>query len=266
MSGAQTVHLYGNPKVDFSDGIATVTLNRPKALNALNLALVQELSEVIEEVSERPEATVMVLTGAGTKAFAAGADIGEMSKLDAARATAFAELGQRVFARLESFHLPVIAAVNGYALGGGCELAMACDIILASRTAVFGQPEVCLGVIPGFGGTQRLTRLVGRQRARELIFTGRRVKAEEALAIGLVTKLADGDVVAEARQLATRIAANGPRAVSLAKRAINTGADQDMASALAYEAQLFGLCFATQDQKEGMSAFLEKRPPKFQGK
>jgi len=266
MSGAQTVHLYGNLKIDFSDGIATVTLNRPKALNALNQALVHELSEVIEEISERRDTCVMVLTGAGTKAFAAGADIGEMGNLDAAQAAAFSELGQRVFSRLESFHLPVIAAVNGYALGGGCELAMACDIILASRTAVFGQPEVCLGVIPGFGGTQRLTRLVGRQRARELIFTGRRVRAEEALEIGLVTRLVEGDAVTAARELATLIAANGPRAVSLAKRAINTGADLDMATALAYEAQLFGLCFATRDQKEGMKAFLEKRPPKFEGR
>lgn len=264
--GAQTVHLYGSLKIDFTDGIATITLNRPKALNALNQSLVQELGEVLDEVRARPEARAVILTGAGSKAFAAGADISEMRDLDAAEATAFAELGQAVFSRLESFHLPVIAAVNGFALGGGCELAMACDIILASSNAVFGQPEVRLGVIPGFGGTQRLTRLVGRQRAREITFTGRRVKAEEALKIGLVAEVVEGDVVEAARELAGRIATNGPRAVSLAKRAINTGADLDMSSALAHEAQLFGLCFATRDQKEGMSAFLEKRAPTFEGK
>lgn len=263
---ATTVHLYGTLKVSFDGHVALVTLNRPKALNALNHALVVELDEVLHEITERPDTRVVIVTGAGTKAFAAGADIGEMANLDAQQATHFAEVGQRVFARLESYHLPVIAAVNGFALGGGCELAMACDIIVASSTAVFGQPEVRLGVIPGFGGTQRLTRLVGRQLAREITFTGRRVKAPEALRIGLVARVVEGDVVEAAMELAGKIGANGPRAVSLAKRAINTGADVDLTTAMAHEAQLFGLCFATRDQKEGMAAFLEKRPAKFEGK
>ena len=266
MSGATTVHMYGNLKLAFDEGVALVTLNRPKALNALTRGLVMELNEVLDEIQERPSVRAVVLTGAGNKAFAAGADIGEMAELSPAAATRFAEYGQRVFARLESFHVPVIAAVNGFALGGGCELAMACDIILASETAVFGQPEVRLGVIPGFGGTQRLTRLVGRQRAREITYTGRRVKAAEAERIGLAARVVEGDVVDAAKELAGKIAANGPRAVSLAKRAINTGAETDLTSAMALEAQLFGLCFSTRDQKEGMAAFLEKRPAKFEGK
>ncbi len=265
MSSDRTVHLYSSLKVAFEDRVAVVTLNRPKALNAINSTMVQELSEVLEEVAQR-DALAVILTGAGPKAFAAGADIAEMRRMTPSEATQFAEKGQQVFSRIESFHRPVIAAVNGYALGGGCELAMSCDIILASKSAVFGQPEVKLGVIPGFGGSQRMTRLVGRQRAREICFTGRSVRAEEAARIGLAARMVETDVVTEAKQLALQIANNGPRAVSLCKRAINTGADLNMASALAHEAQLFGLCFASGDQKEGMSAFLDKRPPNFSGR
>ncbi|MED5373413.1 MAG: enoyl-CoA hydratase-related protein [Myxococcota bacterium] len=265
MSSDRTVHLYSTIKVAFDDRVAVVTLNRPKALNAINSTMVQELGEVLDEVTQR-EALAVVLTGAGPKAFAAGADISEMRRMSPAEAARFAEQGQRVFSRLESFDRPIIAAVNGYALGGGCELAMSCDIILAAKNAVFGQPEVKLGVIPGFGGSQRMTRLVGRQRAREICYTGRSVRSEEAARIGLAARVAEGDVVAEAMSLANQIANNAPRAVSLCKRAINTGADLDMSSALAHEAQLFGLCFASSDQKEGMSAFLDKRPPNFTGR
>jgi len=263
----QTVHLYGCLKLSFEDdGIALITLNRPKALNALNTAMVEELNEALDEVGMRSGLRALVLTGTGNRAFAAGADIAEMREFKPATATWFSEKGQRVFSRLESFPLPVIAAVNGFALGGGCELAMACDLILASKSAVFGQPEVKLGVIPGFGGSQRLTRLVGRQLAREICMTGRSIRADEAERIGLVLRVVDGDVVEAAYELARKIAANGPCAVSLCKRAINDGADLPMGAALAHEAQLFGACFATDDQAEGMSAFLEKRKADFKGR
>ncbi len=263
----QTVHLYGCLKLAFEDeGIALITLNRPKALNALNTAMVEELGEALDEVGARTGLRALILTGAGNRAFAAGADISQMRDFTPAMATWFAEKGQRIFSRLESFPLPVIAAVNGFALGGGCELAMACDLILASQSAVFGQPEVKLGVIPGFGGSQRLARLVGRQRAREICLTGRSVRAEEAERIGLALRVVDGDVLSAARDLARMLAGNGPRAVSICKRAINDGVDLPMGPALAHEAQLFGACFATDDQVEGMSAFLEKRKADFKGR
>ena len=265
---AMTVRLYTNIRLEFDDGagVALLTLNRPKALNALNGELLRELEEALEDVASRPGARVLILTGAGAKAFAAGADIAEMQDFTPAQAETFAALGQRVFSRFEALPVAVIAAVNGFALGGGCELAMSCDIILASASAVFGQPEVKLGVIPGFGGSQRLTRLVGRQRAREICFTGRSVKADEALRIGLVTEVVEGDVVEVAKKLAETIAKNGPRAVALCKRAINDGADLALAPALSHERTLFGLCFATSDQREGMSAFLERRKPDFTGR
>lgn len=263
----QTIHLYGCLKLSFEDdGIALITLNRPKALNALNSTLVEELNEALDEVGGRTGLRALIVTGAGNRAFAAGADIGEMRDYTPARAAWFSEKGQRVFSRLETFPLPVIAAVNGFALGGGCELAMACDLILASKTAVFGQPEVKLGVIPGFGGSQRLSRLVGRQLAREICMTGRSVRADEAASIGLALRVVDGDVIDAARELARKIASNGPCAVSLVKRAINDGADLPMGPALAHEAQLFGACFATDDQAEGMSAFLDKRKADFKGR
>jgi enoyl-CoA hydratase len=251
---AMTVRLYTNIRLEFDDsaGVALLTLNRPKALNALNGDLLRELEEALEDVATRPGARVLILTGAGAKAFAAGADIAEMQGFTPAQAEGFAALGQRVFSRLEALPVAVIAAVNGFALGGGCELAMACDIIVASASAVFGQPEVKLGVIPGFGGSQRLT--------------GRSVKADEALRIGLVTELVEGDVVEAAKKLAETIAKNGPRAVALCKRAINDGADLALAPALSHERTLFGLCFATSDQREGMAAFLERRKPDFTGR
>ncbi|GDX82568.1 short-chain-enoyl-CoA hydratase [Deltaproteobacteria bacterium] len=242
--------------------VLLVTIDRPKALNALNRLVLDELSAILDEIDD---ARALVLTGGGEKAFVAGADIAAMADLDALTAHGFAAFGQSVLDKLEALPIPTIAAVNGFALGGGCELAMACDLTLASKTAVFGQPEVKLGVIPGFGGTQRLVRRVGSQRARELCFTGRNVKVDEAVQIGLALRACD-DVVAEALALAEQIAANGPVAVQLCKRAILDNDGQPLSAALISERQLFGLCFATQDQKEGMAAFLGKRKAAFSGK
>ncbi len=243
--------------------VLVVTIDRPKALNALNLQVLQELEAVLADVGD---ARALVLTGGGEKAFVAGADIAAMAELDALTAHRFAAYGQSVLDKLEALPIPTIAAVNGFALGGGCELSMACDMTLASATAVFGQPEVKLGVIPGFGGTQRLVRRVGTQRARELCFTARNVKAEEAVAIGLALRVVAGNVVDEAVALGESIAANGPVAVQLCKRAILDNDGQPLGAALVAERQLFALCFATADQKEGMAAFLGKRKASFVGK
>ncbi len=243
--------------------VLLVTINRPKALNALNPAVLLELATVIADVGD---ARALVLTGAGDKAFVAGADIAAMADLDALTAYGFAAEGQDVMNALEALPIPTIAAVNGFALGGGCELAMACDLVLAAPNAVFGQPEVKLGVIPGFGGTQRLVRRVGSQRARELCFTGRNVKAEEAVRIGLALAVATGPVVDEALALGEAIAANAPVAVQLCKRAILDNDGVALSAALVNEQQLFGLCFATADQKEGMAAFLARRKPEFVGR
>ena len=246
-------------------GVGLLRLSRPKALNALNSQLLSELDLLLTEQAGAG-LSALVLTGAGDRAFAAGADIAEMSAFSAAEALAFAERGQRLFERLEAFPAPTLAAVNGFALGGGNELAMSCDLILASPTAVFGQPEVKLGVIPGFGGTQRLVRRVGRQRALELMLTGRNVKADEAAALGLCLKVVlEGSVVDAAVELARAIAANGPLAVQLCRRAVAETDGLDLHSALAAERALFALCFASGDQKEGMAAFLERRAPRFQG-
>ncbi len=240
--------------------VLVLTLDRPP-VNALNRAILADLASALDDLGD---ARAVVLTGGGGKAFVAGADIGAMKDLDPVTAMTFAAEGQAVLDRLEALAVPVIAAVNGFALGGGCELAMACDIILAAPSAQFGQPEVKLGVIPGFGGTQRLVRRVGSQRARELCFTGRVVKAEEAVAIGLALKLCD-DVVAEAVAMGEAIAQNGPVAVRLCKRAILDGDGLPLGAAQVAERQLFGLCFATADQREGMGAFLEKRKANFTG-
>jgi enoyl-CoA hydratase len=256
---------FDNVTLEYRGPAAIISINRPKALNALNSATLDDLADALMEASTYEELRALIITGTGPKAFVAGADISEMSSMSALDAEDFALQGQEVLNGIEHFPAPVIAAVNGFALGGGTELAMACDIILCSSNAVFGQPEVKLGVIPGFGGTQRLTRLVGRQRARELCYTGRVVKAAEAVEIGLALKVVEGDVVEAALALAAEISANGPYAVQLAKRAINQGADEELPAALAREATLFGLCFATHDQTEGMAAFLEKRDPEFTG-
>ena len=257
---------YDNLLVEIADGIAVVTINRPKALNALNAELLEELGRVFTELEAGSDVHCVILTGSGSKAFVAGADIAAMQGMDAVAGKDSARLGHRVFNTIDKLSRPVIAAVNGFALGGGCELAMACDVRLASDNARFGQPEVNLGVIPGFGGTQRLARLVGKGRAAELIFTGDMVDAAEAYRIGLVNKVTSSEeLLAEARKLALKIADKGQVAVRLAKEALGNGLEMDLDRAGRYEADLFGLCFATTDQKEGMAAFLEKRPAKFTG-
>ncbi len=255
---------YDNFVVEMEDGVALVRINRPQALNALTTALLLEFDTVLDAI-EASDASAVILTGEG-KAFVAGADIAEMKNLNAEAGRDFGALGSRIFRRLELFRLPVIAAVNGYALGGGCELAMACDIRIASDKAKFGQPEVGLGIIPGFSGTQRLPRLVGASRAKELIFTGEMVSASDALAMGLVSRVvAPETLVPTCRELAAKIRKNAPLAVRYAKAAINGGLDSTVETGMALERDLFGLCFATGDQKEGMTAFVEKRTPVFSG-
>jgi enoyl-CoA hydratase len=248
---------------EIENDIGIITLSRPKALNAINTQMVAELDVTLREWATE-NLSAVILTGEG-KAFAAGADISQMSSFTAVEAQQFALNGQRILRLLELFPAPTIAAVNGFALGGGCELAMCCDIILAAPRALFGQPEVRLGVIPGFGGTQRLLRRVGRQAGLELMMTGRNVKAEEAVQLGIALRIEE-DVLAAAKRLAESIAKNGPVSVRLVKEVVNTTDRLDMETGLAQEAMAFGLCFASEDQKEGMSAFLEKRKATFTGK
>lgn len=251
--------------VDVEDHLALVKINRPQALNALSDAVLAELNEIIADLEKRDDVSVVILTGEG-KAFVAGADIAEMSAMTPEAARRFGEAGSRVFRRLETLRVPVIAAVNGYALGGGCELALACDIRIASDRASFGQPEVGLGIIPGFSGTQRLPRLIGVSRAKELLYTGAQVKAAEALAMGLVSKVvAPEDLMPTCMELARKIASNAKLAVGYAKMAVNHGIEAGMEAGMALEHGLFGLCFASADQKEGMTAFAEKRRPGFIG-
>ncbi len=248
-------------------GIYRLTVNRPQALNALNPETLEEIGAAVAEVARSADARVLLVTGAGDKAFVAGADISRMQALSALEGKAFSELGLRTCRSLELLPIPTIAVVNGYALGGGTELAMSCDWIVASERAVFGQPEVNLGVTPGFGGTQRLTRLVGRAMAMELITTGRQVKADEALRIGLANRVVAADQLTEtALESARLIVSRSPVAVRLAKEAVQRGQDLELDAALVLESEVFGLCFATEDQKEGMAAFLEKRAPRFTGR
>ena len=245
-------------------GIHVLTLNRPRALNALNRATIAELHAAVQAIAADAEARVLLVTGAGGRAFVAGADIKEMQGYTAIEAQAFARRTMAVLRAIETLPVPVIAVVDGYALGGGNELAMSCDFILASERAVFGQHEVSLGVTAGFGGTQRLTRLVGRARALELLLSGRHVDAAEALRIGLVNRVCPAaTLMDEALALARSIAAQGPVAVRLSKEAVQRGQDLDLDNACQFEAQLFGLCFATADQKEGMQAFIDKRTAQF---
>lgn len=240
--------------------VAIATIDRPKALNALNSEVLNDLNTLVDTVNADPEIRVLILTGSGEKAFVAGADIGEMSSLSKAEGEAFGKKGNDVFRRIETLPIPVIAAVNGYALGGGCELSMACDIRIASDTAVFGQPETGLGITPGFGGTQRLARLIGPGMAKQLIYSARNIKADEALRIGLVNAVYPAEeLMAAAEKLAETIARNAPIAVRACKQAINEGLEQPMDEAIVLEEKLFGSCFETEDQKEGMGAFLEKR-------
>ena len=239
--------------------IGIITINRPKALNALNSAVLDELDKTLDAVDQEA-IRCLILTGAGEKSFVAGADIGEMSTLTKAEGEAFGKKGNDVFRKLETFPIPVIAAVNGFALGGGCEISMSCDIRICSENAVFGQPEVGLGITPGFGGTQRLARIVGTGKAKEMIYGARNIKAEEAYRIGLVNNVYPAEeLMPAAKKLASTIARNAPIAVRNCKRAINEGIQVNMDQAIAIEEKLFGSCFETCDQKEGMNAFLEKR-------
>ena len=249
-----------NVLLEKKGNIAVATINRPKALNALNSQVLEDLNELVDLVNADEEIRALVLTGAGEKAFVAGADIGEMSTLTKAEGEAFGKKGNDVFRKLETMPIPTIAAINGFALGGGCELSMSCDIRICADTAVFGQPEVGLGITPGFGGTQRLARLISPGMAKQLIYTARNIKADEALRIGLVNAVYPAEeLMAAAEKMAATIAANAPIAVRACKKAINEGLDVDMDAALVIEEKLFGSCFETADQAEGMGAFLEKR-------
>jgi enoyl-CoA hydratase len=258
---------YNNFLLEKDQAIATVTINRPKSLNALNKETLEEMLACFRELGEDRSVQVVIITGAGEKAFVAGADISFMQGLNPDQGKAFGRLGHAVTRIIENLPQPVIAAINGFALGGGCELALACDIRLAGDNAKFGQPEVNLGVIPGFGGTQRLPRLIGKGLANELLFSGKIIDAEEAGRIGLVNRIIPREnLMTECRELALMICSRGPAAVRLCKEVVNNGMEMDLNRACSYEADLFALCFAGEEQKEGMAAFLEKRPPKFQVK
>ena len=258
---------YKNLLVKTIDGITTLTINRREALNSLNSAVIAELECALFELNLDTTVKAIVLTGAGEKAFVAGADIKEMSRLSAFEAHEFARRGQRLMLMINRMRKPVIAAVNGYALGGGLELALACDFIYASDKAKFGFPEVGLGVIPGFGGTQNLARLIGPNRANELVFSGRVISAAKALAWGIINEtFAPEELLPKALETAREIAAKGPLSVAYAKDAIVSGLNMTKEEGFRYEASMFGVLFATGDQREGMGAFLEKRAAEFKGK
>lgn len=239
--------------------VGLITINRPKALNALNSEVLKDLEAVIDAV-DLDNTRALILTGAGEKSFVAGADIGEMSTLTKAEGEAFGKIGNDVFRKIETLPIPVIAAVNGFALGGGCEIAMSCDIRLCADNAIFGQPEVGLGITPGFGGTQRLARIVGVGKAKEMIYTAFNIKADEAYRIGLVNAVyTQEELLPVAKKMAAKIASNAPIAVRACKKAINDGLDAAMDDAIVIEEKLFGSCFESEDQKNGMSAFLNKQ-------
>jgi len=246
--------------------LATLTIDRPAALNALDMATLDEIDAAIADVGADRTVRCLLVTGAGSKAFVAGADIAAMERMTAVEARAFSRRGQAVLRRLEELPIPVVAVVNGFALGGGCELALACDLIFASETARFGQPEINLGIIPGFGGTQRLARRIGLGRTRELIYSGAMVDAAEGLRLGLVDRVVAPDqLIEQARAFAASLAEKAPIALRQAKAAVNVGTDVDLASGCAYEAEGFGVAFASEDRREGMQAFLQKRRPTFKG-
>ena len=258
--------MYENIKYEVKDGIAYITINRPQAMNALNCDVLNELYCAFGKVEADAEIKAAILTGEG-KAFVAGADIAQMSTLTVAEGRAFGAFGQNVMNVIENVEKPVIAAVNGFALGGGCELSMACDFRIASSKAKFGQPEVGLGITPGFAGTQRLSKLVGKGMAKMLIMTADTISADEALRIGLVEKVVEPEeLMPTCEAIAKKIASKAPIAVAMSKTCINKGYHLDMFSGSALEAEAFGGCFGTEDQKEGMKAFLEKRPAVFQNK
>jgi enoyl-CoA hydratase len=256
-----------NLLMEFGGPVAVVTVNRPRTLNSLNIATVLELGEAFHDLSKNESVRAIILTGAGEKSFVAGADIAEIHDLDMQSGKAFAARGLALYSFIEKLRVPVIAAVNGFALGGGCELAMACHLRLASDNAKFGQPEINLAVIPGYGGTQRLSRLVGRGRALDLMLTGRMIPAAEALAWGLVNAVVpQADLMTTARKLAADLAAKPRVAVAAILEAVDTGLQLGLDQAFRFEENLFGYCCGTADMKEGTSAFLEKRKPDFQGR
>jgi enoyl-CoA hydratase len=252
--------------LEISERIATISVNRPKALNALNPQVMEEIGAALKEISQNKEVRAVILTGTGDKAFVAGADIGSMAKQTPLEAKRFSAAGQEVLFAMENLEIPIIAAVNGFALGGGTEIALACDFIYASEGAKFGQPEINLGIIPGFGGTQRLARLVGKGWARELCLTGVMISAQEAKEIGLVNKVFPPDaLMEETRKTAKLIASKGRAAVRAVKQAVNRGFDVDLRNGCAMEVDAFAIAFTSPDAKEGLTAFLEKRKPDFKG-
>jgi len=249
-----------------TDSIATLTFNRPKALNALNTTLLKEFADALESIIKDESIRVLILTGAGEKAFVAGADITEIATLTPLAAKKFAQFGQHIIGTLQGLAIPAIAAVNGYALGGGCEMALACDFIYASEKAIFGLPEINLGVIPGFGGTQRLPRLIGANRAKEMIFTGKHLSAAEAKEIGLVNRtFAPEALMPAVYEVAKLIAAKGKASLCAAKQTVSQGLNTDLTTGLSIERDAFALCLASPDAQEGTGAFLEKRKPVFTG-
>ena len=257
---------YNNIIFETENKIAKITFNRPKALNALNIDLLDELSKALDEIAANEDIRVLVLTGSGEKSFVAGADIKELAAFDALAAKVFAQKGQNIITKLQGLAIPVIAAVNGFALGGGSEMALACDFIYASENAMFGLPEITLGIIPGFGGTQRLPRLIGANMAKEMIFTGKMIPASEAKEIGIVNKVvALESLMAEVMKTAKAIALKGKVSLRAAKQAVNQGLNVDLTTGLNIECDAFALCMASEDAKEGTSAFLEKRKPEFKG-
>jgi enoyl-CoA hydratase len=258
---------FDNIILEIKGSIATVYFNRPKALNALNNATFDELDMALDQIRNNPEVRVLILTGAGEKAFVAGADIAELVKMNPLEAKSFSRKGQKVFSKIEDIPIPAIAAVNGFALGGGSEAALACDFIYASEKAIFGLPEINLGLIPGFGGTQRLSRLVGINRAKELIFTGKNIKAREALEYGIVNKVCEPDkLMEEVMKTAELIVSKGRVALRSAKEVIQNGLQTDLETGNRIENDVFGLTMISEDAKEGTGAFLEKRKAVFKGK
>ena len=256
---------YNFLKIEHNDGVTVMKVSAPKSLNALNSTVLKEMDDFVGSLDESTR--VLIITGDGEKSFVAGADISEMAHLDEQQGHDFGKLGAQVFRKIELLPFPVIAAVNGFALGGGCELAMACDIRIASNRAKFGQPEVGLGIIPGFSGTYRLPKLIGQGYAKEMIYTGKVIRADEALRIGLVNAVYEPEeLMDKAMEMAAMILKNAPVAIKLGKQSINEGYDLDADEAIALENRLFGKCFATADQKEGMDAFLNKRKADFTGK
>lgn len=258
---------YENILFEIKNHTALITINRPDKLNALNGQTIDELDEIFQSIKNNSEIFVVVITGSGEKAFVAGADIAELNKLDVMSAKEFSEKGNKVFRAIETLDKPVIAAVNGFALGGGCELALACHIRFASENAKFGQPEVNLGIIPGYGGTQRLARLINSARGLEIILTGDMISAEEALRIGLVNKVfSQADLVTKTLELAEKISSKGQQAIRFALKAVKATDNISLTEGLAYEASLFALVCGTEDFKEGTAAFLEKRKPAFKNR